>query len=295
MRNDQKKHSDANDELRGRAEERLAWTALSLSSKPSKAENQARLLHELQVHQVELELQNDALREARDKLEAANVELEAFNYSVSHDLRQPLTIINSYCQQIEILSGNQLNDESRAFVREIYESTQRMHCLIDAMLRFSKITHTQVFRKTVDLSNMAQEIAAGLALSTAGNPEFKTSPGIVADGDPVLLRSVLENLIGNAYKYAGHLPGAIIELGVDSADGTTTFFVRDNGPGFDLAFADKLFLPFMRLGKSATESYGIGLATAAKIVRLHGGQIWAESAPDQGATFFFTLGKENHS
>lgn len=288
MRNDQEKQGNPNAELRRRAEEQLGWVALPLTSKGSQTVDQARLLHELQVHQVELELQNSELREARDELEAANIELEAFNYSISHDLRRPLTLINCYCQQIEGLSGDQLN-ESRELVREIYESTVRMNELIDALLKYSKITRAHVFRKAVDLSSMAQGIVTALSHTATNCPEFKTSPGIIADGDPVLLRSVLENLIGNAWKYAGHLKGAIIEFGVDKADDKTVFFVRDNGPGFDMAYADVLFLPFQRLNKTDSGGYGIGLATVAKIVRRHGGRIWVESAPNQGAAFFFTL------
>ncbi len=294
MENDQEKNVNPDTELRRRAEKQLGWTALPLSSKSLKEEDQARLLHELQVHQVELELQNAELREARDELEAANVELEAFNFSVSHELRCPLTIINCYCQQIEGLDGDQLNEQSLELVREIYESTVRMSQLIDALLKYSKITKAHVFRQPVDLSNMAQGIAAALVHTAAGRPDFKTFPGVVADGDPVLLRSLLENLIGNAWKYAGHLKGATIEFGVDKADGSTVYFVRDNGPGFDMVYADRLFIPFLRLNKSDSGGFGIGLATAAKIVKLHGGRIWVKSAPDQGATFFFTLGQENY-
>lgn len=280
MKNDQEKHVDISAGLRRRAEEQMGWVA-----------EQARLLHELQVHQVELELQNAELRAARDELEAANIELEAFNYSVSHDLRLPLTIINCYCQQIEKLSDDQFDKQGRKLVREIYESTEHMNRLIEALLKFSKITRTAVIKKAVDLSNMAQGIASALQRTAPDNhPEFITSPGIVANGDPVLLRSALENIIGNAWKYAGHLEGATIQFGVDAADDKTVFFVRDNGPGFDMAFADRLFRPFMRLDNFDSDGHGIGLATAAKIIRLHGGQIWGESTPNKGATFFFTLG-----
>ncbi len=292
MNDDQKKPVASDLELRRLAEKQLGWVALPSSSKssPSKFMDQARLLHELQVHQVELELQNEELREARDQLEAANIELEAFNYSISHDLRRPLTIINCYCQQMERMGGDQLNDQCREFVREIYESSEHMSHLIDALLKFSKITQVRLNRKNVDLSSMAQGIATSLNRTATGNhPDFKTSPGIVANGDPVLMQSVLENIIGNAWKYAGHLKDAMIEFGADTINGKTVFFVRDNGPGFDMAFAERLFHPFLRLDKTDSDGHGIGLATAAKIIRLHGGRIWVESAPNEGATFFFTL------
>lgn len=242
-----------------------------------------QLEEELEVLHAELEVR-------AAQLEAANIELEAFNYSISHDLRIPLTVINGYCQMVKELCGDKIDAQSRGCLQEIYEGTLRMKRLIDTLLDFSRLTHVEIRREKVDLSKVAQEVAMGLQ---ATQPErqvtFRIAAGIVADGDPDLLPVVLDNLIGNAWKYAGSREGAVIEFGVTEVGGKPAFFVRDNGPGFDMALADKLFLPFQRLPGTNVEGHGIGLATVDRIVRRHGGRVWAESAPGQGATFFFTL------
>jgi len=224
------------------------------------------------------------------ELEAANIELEAFNHSVSHDLRRPLTVINSYCQVVMELCSNKLDAQCQKFILEMYKSSRRMNRLIDILLKFASVACVEMRQESVDLSAMANAVATELKLAAPENrATFRIAAGIAAEGDPDLLRVVLDNIIGNAWKYAGSREEAIIEFGVTEADGKPVCFVRDNGPGFDMALADRLFLPFQRLSGTDIEGHGIGLATVERIVRRHGGKTWAESKPGEGATFFFSF------
>jgi PAS domain S-box-containing protein len=225
------------------------------------------------------------------ELEAANSELEAFNYSVSHDLRRPLTVINGYCQVIQELSGDKLDEPSKGYLQEIYEGTLRMNRLIDTLLNFSRITRVGMHHEEVDLSRMAHEVTAELRLSEPKRRvTFHVADGVKADGDANLLRVVLDNLLGNAWKYTGTRKEGIIEFGTLEVDGKPAYSVRDNGAGFDMAHSDKLFTSFHRLpGAEECRGFGIGLATVERIIRRHGGRVWAESDPGQGATFYFTL------
>ena len=273
-------------ELRRRAEERLSANPAELH-RPS---TDIGLLHELQVHQIELEMQNTELRQARDELECANTELEAFNYSVSHDLRTPLTAINGLCQLIPTLCGNTLDEQSKGYIRKMYDATLRMSRLIDTLLNFSRVAHVEIHRETIDLSAMAKAVAAELDLV---EPErrvtFRTAEGVMAIGDAGLLQVVLANLMGNAWKYTVNQEASIIEFGMAEYDGKDVWFVRDNGPGFDLAHAENLFVPFQRIPGIDVEGHGIGLSTVERIVVRHGGRVWAESEPGKGAAFLFTL------
>jgi len=237
-----------------------------------------------------LEILHNDLAARAAELEAANIELEAFNYSVSHDLRIPLTAINGYCQVVLEQCGNRLDEQCKGYIREMFEGTLRMNRLIDTLIDYSRVTRVEMRHEKVDLSRMAEEVAMGLKVSA---PErrvtFRIAEGIMADGDAGLLRVVLDNLIGNAWKYSGMREETVIEFGIMNIDGVTTYFVRDNGPGFDMSFADKLFIPFQRLPGTNFEGHGIGLATVGRIVRRNGGRVWAESKPGEGATFWFTL------
>jgi PAS domain S-box-containing protein len=226
------------------------------------------------------------------ELEAANRELEAFNYTVAHDLRKPLTVVSGYCQVLRELYGNKLDEKCKGYLQEVYDGTWRMNQLIDALLNFSHLAHVEPRRESVDLSAMAQEAAAELQLS---EPErrvtFRIEERVLVKGDANLLRVVLDNLFGNAWKYTGTREEGIIEFGTTEVDGKPAWFVRDNGTGFDMADADKLFTPFQRLpGAEESRGFGIGLATVERIVRRHGGRVWAEGEPGRGATFYFTLG-----
>jgi PAS domain S-box-containing protein len=225
------------------------------------------------------------------ELEAANNELEAFNYSVSHDLKKPLTNINGYCQVILHLHADQLNEQTRHYLKDICSVTLRMSGLIDTLLDFSRLSQCEMVRETVDLSGMATEIAAELSLA---QPErgvtFKIAEGAKAYGDTSLLKVMLGNIIGNAWKYTTRKEAAVIEFKMTEHEGNPVFFVRDNGAGFDMAQADGLFNPFHRLhNRDEFTGYGIGLATVQRIIQRHGGRVWAEAKSGEGATFFFTL------
>ncbi|MEJ2201741.1 MAG: ATP-binding protein [Desulfuromonadaceae bacterium] len=224
------------------------------------------------------------------ELETANIALEAFNSSVSHDLRQPLTIISGYVQALQSMLGNGEDAQGKEYLQNICEGVESMNCLIEALLSFSSCIHTEMQRETVDLSVLAKAVAAELKLTEPKRQvTFKIAAGVTADGDADLLRVVLANLIGNAWKHSNMKEKAVIEFGETEVGGKRIFFVRDNGPGFDMAVADKLFLPFQRPPGTHVEGCGIGLATVERIVKRHGGKIWAESKPGEGATFFFSL------
>lgn len=242
---------------------------------------------QLEKHLEQLRLDQAA---RATELEFANVELEAFNYSVSHDLRNPLTAIHGYSQLLRSLCHDSLDEKCLEFIQEIYECSLQMDRLIDTLLDFSRLTHVEMHQGAVELSKMAQKVAAGLkATAPETRVEFRIAPDIQVDGDPDLLQVVLNNLLGNAWKYAGQRQGAVVEFGVTAVEGKPACFVRDNGPGFDPALADRLFLPFQRLAGSDVGGHGIGLATVDRIIRRHGGRVWAESDVGKGASFFFTL------
>lgn len=240
----------------------------------------------------EIKRLNSDLIEKAAELEAANKELEAFNYTVAHDLRQPLNLLNSYCQVIDKMFGDQLQEECLNYIRDAYKVTVRMNQLVGALLGFSRMGHVEPHREIVDLSLLAQEVSLSLKMTEPERQvDFRIAAGIVVNGDANLLRAVLNNLLGNAWKYTGTQENTVIEFGVRDIDGVLTYFVRDNGLGFDMTDADKLFTPFQRLpGVEKFRGFGIGLATVERIIRRHGGKVWAEGEPGKGASFYFTLG-----
>ena len=224
-------------------------------------------------------------------LEYVNQELEAFNYTVAHDLRNPLNVISSYCQVLKELCSDKLDEQCMDYLQGACDSTLHMDRLIEALLDFSQLAHAEVKRDWCDLSSMAREIAKELKLT---GPErrviFRIADGIGAYGDANLLQLVLTNLLGNAWKYTGKREEAVIEFGVTEINGKPVYFVRDNGDGFDKSVAEKIFAPFQRLpGAKECKGFGIGLATVERIIRRHGGRVCAEGEPGKGATFYFTL------
>jgi two-component system, sensor histidine kinase and response regulator len=250
-----------------------------------------RLERELEAHQESIIALNQHLTARASELEIANRDLEAFSYTVSHDLRTPLTNINGYCQVILEIFGEGLDPKCKEFVEVIYSETVAMNELIKTLLDFSRLTRKELVRSRANLSEMALAAASGLQMhEPERSASFRVAPGIVADCDPDLLRVVLENLLGNAFKYTGKKEQAVIEFGVTGGDDERVYFVRDNGAGFDMAQADKLFSAFQRLhSEREFKGFGIGLATVHRIIQRHGGRIWAEGAEDQGASFYFTL------
>lgn len=224
-------------------------------------------------------------------LEDANRELEAFNYTVAHDLRQPLNIISSYCQAVTMFCGDQIPGDCRDYVQSSYESALRMNQLIESLLDFSRMGHVEPHREIVDLCELAHEVVKMLKQTEPGREvEFRIADGLKANADAGLLHVVLTNLLGNAWKYTSTREKAIIEFDTTLMENKPVYFIRDNGTGFDKTKADKLFVPFQRLpGTEEHKGFGIGLATVERIIRRHGGRVWAEGAPDKGATFYFTL------
>jgi PAS domain S-box-containing protein len=233
--------------------------------------------------------------ERTTQLEVANRELEMFAYSVSHDLRAPLRGIDGFGKVLLEGYGEQLNERGQDLLRRIREAGGRMGQLIDDLLHLSRVTRSEIHRIPVDLSELATSIAAELAgVDPRRQVVFVIVPGLVAQADPRLMRIVMENLLRNAWKFTGKHPRARIEVGVLSPSHPgeeVVFFVRDDGAGFDMAYADKIFGPFQRLHRETEfEGTGIGLATVQRIVHRHGGRVWAEGAVEKGATFYFTLG-----
>jgi len=232
------------------------------------------------------------VRRRTARLEAANAELDAFSYSVSHDLRAPLRGIDGFSAALEEEFGAQLGPEAQHYLQRIRAGTLRMGQLIDDLLRLSRVSRGPLNRQRLDLGALARGLMAELRQQDPSRTlDFEPEEGLWAWGDPGLLRSVLENLLGNAWKYTGKQPAARIELcRADLGDGAAGFQVRDNGAGFDMAYAGKLFTAFQRLhGGHEFEGTGIGLALVRRIVGRHGGLVRAEGAVGQGASFSFSL------
>jgi PAS domain S-box-containing protein len=234
----------------------------------------------------------EVLRRANVETDAANRELEAFSYSVAHDLRAPLRSIDGFSQAILEDNAEQLDALGKSNLARVRAAAQRMAHLIDDLLSLSRVSRAELHREQVDLTKMVRGTLDRLReADTKRDVELVVPEGLVAKGDGELLATVMENLLGNAWKFTTHVPKAHIEVGVTSKDGQPVYFVRDDGAGFDMAYAGKLFGAFQRLHATAEfPGTGIGLATVHRIVRRHGGQIWAESEVARGATFFFTLG-----
>ena len=236
---------------------------------------------------------DEALRNAKDAIEDANRELESFSYSVAHDLRSPLRTIAGFSEALLEDHGTQLDAQGTKFLQSIRGSAQHMAQLIEDLLGLSRVTRSDLNRARVDLSALARGIAERLQLTEpARRVELVIEPDVLGEGDARLLALVLENLLGNAWKFTASRDPARIEFGVIRDADRTATFVRDNGAGFDMAYVDRLFGVFQRLHSSSEfEGTGIGLATVHRIIRRHGGRVWAEGAVDRGATFYFTLGE----
>ena len=238
-----------------------------------------------------LRARNEELERAKEAVEATSRELEAFSYSVSHDLRAPLRSIDGFSQALEEDNGPQLDDIGRGHLRRVREATRRMSALIDDLLRLARISRGELVKEIVDLTPMVKNSIERLRRADpARQVELVVREHLMARGDPRLLGVAIENLLSNAWKFTSNKPKARIEVGMKPAG--SVYFVRDDGAGFDMKFVDRLFGAFQRLHTQAEfEGTGVGLATVQRIVRRHGGRIWAEGAVGGGATFYFTLGE----
>jgi PAS domain S-box-containing protein len=239
---------------------------------------------------------NKELKDRAAELETANKELEAFSYSVSHDLRSPLQNIDSFSQILVEEYANRLDSDGRDYVQRLRGSCQHMEEIIDALLALSNMTRHELMPENCDLASMAKGIAEELKQKDPDRlVDWVIADGLNVEGDAGLLRVVLENLLGNAWKFTAKQPRARIEFGaLPQSNGARTYFVRDDGAGFDMARAEHLFSPFKRLHDQAQfRGTGIGLATVQRVIQRHRGKIWAEGAVDHGATFCFTLTEES--
>ncbi|MBY0247100.1 MAG: PAS domain S-box protein [Nitrospiraceae bacterium] len=227
-------------------------------------------------------------------LEAANKELEAFSYSVSHDLRAPLRSLDGFSLALMEDCADRLDEQGKDYVKRIRAASQRMGQLVDDLLKLSRNSHVELRRELVDLSALVTSRAEEMRKLWPGRQvELIVEPGLKAEGDSRLLDIVVDNLLNNAWKFTGRRERALIEVGAERREGKTVYFVRDNGVGFDMAYAGKLFGAFQRVHTMAEfPGTGIGLATVQRIVRRHGGRVWIEAVVDKGATVFFTLGDE---
>jgi signal transduction histidine kinase len=263
---------------------------VELAKKNELLRRQAKLLAESE--QAALELAETRAELVRD-LEHKNRELESFSYAVSHDLRAPLRRIDSFSRAVLESQGDRLDEAGQRFLSRVREASQHMSQLIDDVLHLSRVTRADLRDQEVDLSSIAGLILARLQESEPERKmDAKVRPGVLVTGDSQLLKIAMENLLANAWKFTAKEPESRIEFGMMQASGEATYFVRDNGAGFDMTYNDRLFGPFQRLHPQGEfPGNGIGLATVQRIIHRHGGRVWAEGLVGQGATFYFTMGR----
>lgn len=259
---------------------------LLLHERSAQAEVLKRLVAERtnELHELNLSLE--------ERIRQRTAELESFSYSVSHDLRGPLRIVTSYSHIVLEDFGSEIPEGARRMIERVERAGVTMGEIINALLELGRVGQRELLRRETDLSGLASEVWSEVVLTTPERVvEFAAQDGIVAVCDAVLVRQVLQNLLGNAFKFTRDAGAPRVEFGATTAEGETVYFVRDNGAGFNLSYADKLFKPFQRLHSDREfEGTGIGLATVRSIVEHHGGRIWAEATLGKGATFYFTLG-----
>ena len=225
------------------------------------------------------------------QLEAANRELEAFAYAVSHDLRAPLRSMSGFSQILQETAPAGLDEKSRHYLQRIHDASMRMSGLIEDLLNLSRIGRSELTARPISLSQVAAEAAAAIReRHPKRDVQLDVAQGLEVNADPRLLRIALENLLSNAWKYTARASQASVSVGMQTGEHGPVYFVRDNGVGFDMKYADKLFVPFQRLHpETEFPGSGIGLVTVQRIIARHGGRIWADAKPDEGATFYFTL------
>jgi light-regulated signal transduction histidine kinase (bacteriophytochrome) len=246
---------------------------------------------EEEIRKLNAEL-DERVRRRTAELEAANKELEAFTYSVSHDLRAPLRHISGFSKILTEEYGSSLPTDAQHHLQRIQEGTRRMGLLVDDLLNLARVGRRDLSLRVTGLKSVVDEVIAELASECAGREiEWKIDSFPFVECDPGLIKQVLQNLLSNAVKFTRPRPNAVIEIGQKEEHGSAVVFVRDNGVGFSMKYSDKLFGVFQRLHRPEDfEGTGVGLATVQRIVQKHGGRIWAEAELDKGSTFYFTLG-----
>ena len=271
--------------VRGHADRITHYVGVGMDVTQQKAaEEEVRRMHATLERRVD---------ERTAALQSANAELAAFSYSVSHDLKAPVRAIDGFAQLLLVEEESRLSGDGRSYLQRIRGATSRMSALIEGLLTLSNIGRSALKRDWLDLGAIAQEvIAARLAGEPSRRMNVEIAAGLRAFGDAALVRVLLDNLVGNAFKYTVDRDPATLRVAASQVDGEPGFEVRDNGIGFDMQYADKLFTPFQRLhSDSRYPGTGIGLATVARIVQRHGGRVVAEGAPGEGAAIRFTLGR----
>jgi signal transduction histidine kinase len=253
-----------------------------------KAEQASRRLEQEIEERKRIE---EEIQRVNRELLVTNKELEAFSYSVSHDLRAPLRSIDGFSQALLEDCADALDERGKSYLHRVRAAAQRMGSLIDDFLSLAKVTRAEVHVERLSISNLARSVAAELQKTQPERQvDFQIEDGLEASADTRLLRIVLENLLGNAWKFTSKRTHATIQIGAVEANGAQAYFVRDNGAGFDASYTERLFGAFQRL-HAMTEfpGTGVGLATVQRIIQRHGGRVWAEGLVDRGATFYFTL------
>ena len=263
---------------------------VELAKKSEQLKRQAKLL---QASEQEARDLAEARAELVRDLEHKNRELESFSYAVSHDLRAPLRRIESFSRAVQESQGDRLDDSGRHYLDRVREASQQMSRLIDDVLYLARVTRADMREHEVDLSGLVTLLLDRMREAEPERQvEVKVRPGVTVAADGQLLRIAVTNLLENAWKFTAKTQAARIEFGVTNAGGQPTYFVRDNGAGFDMAYASRLFGPFQRLHRASEfPGTGIGLATVQRIIHRHGGRVWAEGMLGQGATFQFTIGR----
>ncbi len=258
------------------------------SEKARSEESQRALLNILE----DMDAEKSKVAEVNRQLETVNKELEAFSYSVSHDLRAPLRHIDGFSKMLVEEYAEGLPEGAARYLTRIREGTRRMGQLVDDLLNLGRVGRRELTPQVTGLGSLVQEVVGELKAETTGREvEWRIGALPFVDCDPALIKQVFANLLSNAFKFTHPRPRALIEVGTMIQDGRTAVFVRDNGVGFSMKYADKLFGVFQRLHRQEDfEGTGVGLATVQRIIHKHGGKIWAEAELDRGSTFYFTLG-----
>jgi signal transduction histidine kinase len=280
--------------VKGQVDSKLIWRTIRYAMERQRGGREL-VLSEARVRQLNESLER-RIADRTAELAAANRELETFTYSISHDLRAPLRQIDSFSRILGEYAGPDLDSKSQHYLRRIQEGTQHMGRMVDDLLNLARVGRQEVHTRTTPLDTIVDGALSELRADWGNRIIQWTIGGLpTLECDPGLMKIVFINLLSNAIKYTGRRELAIIEVACTGGNGRSTVFIRDNGVGFDMKYADKLFGVFQRLHRSDQfEGTGVGLATVQRIIHKHGGEIWAEAEPNQGATFFFTLAQRGH-